>query len=326
MWRRRPVGPSRCMARTEDATARRHLRPPLGRGTGPYAWDAPNAVIAARHNLRLAEVLRFDLNTVAARAALVARGDDPGARRRRAAGVRRPLLRRADAPPGDLLRRGRRRRSSSGQGPTRSCRSSARPSSNPGDAVAVTAPTYPFHALRPQQLGAVVRTCPLGAEFAPDVEQVARRRRRARSCSSSARRTTRPATRSHPAWSSAIVAGSPCPVVLDEAYAEFAGWSAIPMLARYPQLIIVRTMSKRSRSPGCASATPSPGPDAIDLLTGSARPTASASSQRASPPPRCATSRRWRRTSPTSRMRASRWPRDCAPQGRASTPPPPTSC
>ena len=41
-----------------------------------------------------------------------------------------------------------------------------------GDAVVVTAPTYPVHTLRPQQLGATVRVCPLDADFNPDAEQL----------------------------------------------------------------------------------------------------------------------------------------------------------
>jgi hypothetical protein len=43
---------------------------------------------------------------------------------------------------------------------------------DPGDAVVVTAPTYPVHTLRPQQLGATVRVCPLDADFSPDPERL----------------------------------------------------------------------------------------------------------------------------------------------------------
>lgn len=42
----------------------------------------------------------------------------------------------------------------------------------------------------------------------------------------------------------AILAAAPCPVVLDEAYAEFSGGGALPLLATYPHLIILRTLSK----------------------------------------------------------------------------------
>jgi len=42
----------------------------------------------------------------------------------------------------------------------------------------------------------------------------------------------------------AILDAAPCPVVLDEAYAEFAGSGALHLLAAYPHLIILRTLSK----------------------------------------------------------------------------------
>ncbi|MDQ2808054.1 MAG: histidinol-phosphate transaminase [Chloroflexota bacterium] len=42
----------------------------------------------------------------------------------------------------------------------------------------------------------------------------------------------------------AILEAAPCPVVLDEAYAEFAGGGALHLLATHPHLIILRTLSK----------------------------------------------------------------------------------
>ncbi len=42
----------------------------------------------------------------------------------------------------------------------------------------------------------------------------------------------------------AIIAGADCPVVVDEAYMEFYGQSAAPLLAKYQNLIIARTFSK----------------------------------------------------------------------------------
>lgn len=41
-----------------------------------------------------------------------------------------------------------------------------------------------------------------------------------------------------------IVADAPCIVAIDEAYAEFAGTSYIPLLERYPNVVVLRTMSK----------------------------------------------------------------------------------
>jgi histidinol-phosphate aminotransferase len=47
-----------------------------------------------------------------------------------------------------------------------------------------------------------------------------------------------------PAAIEQICAGAPCFVVIDEAYAEFAGTSYISFLDRFPNVIVARTMSK----------------------------------------------------------------------------------
>lgn len=47
-----------------------------------------------------------------------------------------------------------------------------------------------------------------------------------------------------PAAIEQIVAGAPCLVAIDEAYAEFAGSTHLPLMDRYPNVAILRTMSK----------------------------------------------------------------------------------
>ncbi|EAX49008.1 histidinol-phosphate aminotransferase [Thermosinus carboxydivorans Nor1] len=47
-----------------------------------------------------------------------------------------------------------------------------------------------------------------------------------------------------PAVIEKVVAAAPCPVVVDEAYYEFYGQSALPLLKQYANLIVVRTFSK----------------------------------------------------------------------------------
>ena len=46
-----------------------------------------------------------------------------------------------------------------------------------------------------------------------------------------------------PATVERIVAEAPCLVAIDEAYAEFAGTSHLPLMDRYPNVVIFRTMS-----------------------------------------------------------------------------------
>ena len=69
-----------------------------------------------------------------------------------------------------------------------------------------------------------------------------------------------------PATVERIIAESPCPVLLDEAYAEFGDWTGIPLLERYPHLIVVRTMSKAFALAGMRLGYAVAQPEAIDLL------------------------------------------------------------
>lgn len=230
----------------------------------PYGWEAPNAVIAARHNLPLADVLRFDLNTVAARprwwqAAMTTARDDDGPQEYADPSYSELTQLLADYCRVDASQ------VMVGAGADEVLSIIAQTFLDPGDAVAVTAPTYPLHAIRPQQLGAVVRTCPLGAGFAPDIEALL--------AAAVGAKLLYICTPNNPTGNAVapevierIVAGSPCPVVVDEAYAEFMGWSAIPMLARYPQLIVVRTMSKAFAIAGMRLGYAVARPEAIELL------------------------------------------------------------
>ncbi len=263
MWRGGRMADSRCMARTEDAMLEHFARRSVVE-LEPYGWEAPNTTIAARHNLPLADVLRFDLNTMPGRprwwrAAMAAAcdADDPQEYADPSyAALTRLLGDYCGVDAAQVL---------VGAGADEVLAIIAQTFLDPGDAVAVTAPTYPLHALRPQQLGAVVRICPLGAGFAPAVEQLLAAAVGAKLlylCSPN--NPTGNAV--DPAVIERIVAGSPCPVVLDEAYAEFVGWSAIPLLARHPHLIVVRTLSKAFALAGMRLGYAIARPEAIELL------------------------------------------------------------
>ena len=106
--------------------------------------------------------------------------------------------------------------------------------------------TYSFYPVYCGLYGVAYETVPLDDDFADP----RRRLRAARTAaSSSPTRTRRPAACCRWPKSSACVAANPdSVVVIDEAYVDFGGRvSAIPLIDRYPNLLVVQTLSK-SRS------------------------------------------------------------------------------
>lgn len=240
----------------------------------PYGWEAPNATIAARHRLPAESILRFDLNTVSSappswHAAMTAARDEGGPHEYADPTydeLTHLLGAYLDVAPSQIL---------VGAGADEILSIICQTFLDHGDAVVVTAPTYPVHTLRPQQLGATVRVCPLRADFTPDAAALLAAAAGAKLlilCT-----PNNPTGNAFdPATVERIIAASPCPVLLDEAYAEFGDWSAIPLLDRYPHLIIVRTMSKAFALAGMRLGYAVAGPEAIALL-GRLRPTNSIS-------------------------------------------------
>ncbi len=115
----------------------------------------------------------------------------------------------------------------------------------PGDAVITCEPTFGMYTIAPRQHGATVVDAGRAAEtFAVDPAAV--------------RAATGPRTRliflcapNNPTGTAlpeadlrAILDDAPCVVVVDEAYAEIAGSSVLPLLDTYPHLVVLRTLSK----------------------------------------------------------------------------------
>ncbi|HET7094159.1 MAG TPA: histidinol-phosphate transaminase [Thermomicrobiales bacterium] len=114
----------------------------------------------------------------------------------------------------------------------------------PGDAVVISEPTFGVYRPLFAAHGAEVVDAPLTPDFQLDPERVLaaidERTKFVVVCN-----PNNPTGNLFPAADvERIVAEAPCLVVIDEAYAEFAGVSHRPLMDRYPNVAVVRTMSK----------------------------------------------------------------------------------
>jgi histidinol-phosphate aminotransferase len=111
-----------------------------------------------------------------------------------------------------------------------------------------------------------VQRVPLLADFAPDIDGILAAAAGAKiiwHCNPNS--PTGNAT--DPADMERLIAHAPCIVVVDEAYAEYVGWSAVPLIAKYPHLIVVRTMSKAFGMAGMRLACGIAAPDVIGMMS-----------------------------------------------------------
>ena len=94
-------------------------------------------------------------------------------------------------------------------------------------------------------------------DFTLDVDAAARRSSRpARPSRSCARRTTRPASSRRPRRCAGCSPSSAGLLVVDEAYAQFADWSALDVVGEERPLVVVRTFSKTWSMAGAAARLP----------------------------------------------------------------------
>ncbi len=115
---------------------------------------------------------------------------------------------------------------------------------DPGDELIISEPTFGVYRMLASLHGGVTVNVPLTDEFQLDPEAVL-------AAITPRTRIVIICTPNNPTGNvldsgsiEKICAGAPCIVVIDEAYAEFAGVSHIPLMARYPNVMIGRTMSK----------------------------------------------------------------------------------
>jgi histidinol-phosphate aminotransferase len=220
-----------------------------------YSWEATDEGVAERYGLPIERVVRFDLNTSPT---------PPGfLRDLLTAGVFETPL--SEYPPGDyrhLVEAAASRYGVAtsevvpGAGADEILEMCVKAFLPPGRSAVVPVPSYAMYRVVTEQRGGSVIPVPrLGpaAGFVLDLPAVRAAARDAAMvwlCN-----PNNPTGQLEPAGAietlldgiaadAAAADQPPAAVILDEAYAEFSGYSAIPLRHRYPNLVVVRTVSK----------------------------------------------------------------------------------
>jgi histidinol-phosphate aminotransferase len=220
-----------------------------------YAWEATSEEVAARYGLPVETIVRFDLNTSPLPPAVVneilaeGRWDTPL----------------SEYPPSDYRRLTEAAAARYGVAPEELLVGAgadevldliAKAFLAPGQAALIPSPTYAMYRVLTEQRGGGVLDVPrrpAAAGWSLDIGAI-----RAAAAGASVVwlcDPNNPTGRDEPEGtipallerlaSDADAAGRPRPVVVvDEAYAEFAGRSALPLREGHPELIVVRTISK----------------------------------------------------------------------------------
>ncbi len=228
------------------------------RNIEPYAWELSSEAVAARHGLRVRDVIRFDLNTSpfppaswdAAMEAARNEGQPNEYFDTSYAELAESLAGYYGVGTDNLI---------IGAGADEILDITAKTFLDNGDRVVVSVPTYSMYPIVSEQMGATVQRVPLMADFTPDIDGILTAAAGTKiiwHCNPNS--PTGNAT--DPAAMERLIASAPCMVVVDEAYAEYVGWSAVPLIATYANLIVVRTMSKAfgmaGMRLGCGIAAP----------------------------------------------------------------------
>jgi histidinol-phosphate aminotransferase len=220
-----------------------------------YTWEATDEAVAERYGVPLEQVIRFDLNTSPAPPPLIERLLATGQ-------FDHPL---SEYPPSDYRRLTAAAAARYGVSPDEVIVGAgadeildvvAKAFLPPGSAAVIPAPTYSMYRVLTEQRGARVLAVPRR----PRTEGWSLDRAAVRRAAGSANvvwlcSPNNPTALPEPDGlveallddlaSDAAAAGRPAPVVvLDEAYAEFAGRSLTPLRESYPRLVVVRTASK----------------------------------------------------------------------------------
>jgi histidinol-phosphate aminotransferase len=230
----------------------------------PYVWELSSEAVAARHGMRVEDVLRFDLNT----SPFPPGPWDAAMERARREGLPNeyfdtgyeeltPLFGAYCGVPADHV--------VVGAGADEVLDVVAKAFLDNGDPTVTSEPSYAMYPIVTAQLGGLVRRVPLREDCSPDVDGLLAAARDAKIlwvCNPNSPTSNA----ADPADVERLVREAPCMVVVDEAYAEYAGWSAAPLVAANPNLIVVKTMSKAFSMAGMRLAWGVAQPPVIDLL------------------------------------------------------------
>ncbi|MDP2717353.1 MAG: aminotransferase class I/II-fold pyridoxal phosphate-dependent enzyme, partial [Candidatus Micrarchaeota archaeon] len=206
-----------------------------------YAWEESSASIARRFGLQEGDVIRFDMNTnpvilPAVAQALARLGKEPVNEYPApdygnvVAGIGRYL----GVDENQVVL---------GAGGDEVIDVIAKAFLEKGDTSVISTPTYSMFKIASQSYGAKVVEVPRGPDFSVDVEALADAAKKSKLlwvCNPNS-----PTGNAEPISKiQALLESTSATVVVDEAYAEFGGQSAVPLVGRFENLLVVRTLSK----------------------------------------------------------------------------------
>jgi histidinol-phosphate aminotransferase len=115
---------------------------------------------------------------------------------------------------------------------------------DPGDNIIISEPTFGVYQMLASALGAETIDVPLNADFQLDADGVLAAINDRTKIVVICTPNNPTGNNLDPAAIEKIVANAPCIVAIDEAYMEFAGVTYLPLQQKYPNVAILRTMSK----------------------------------------------------------------------------------
>lgn len=215
----------------------------------PYQWELSTVEVARRYGLSPAEVIRFDTNTnpflpfefsekLPEYGITIPTVNEYGDASY--AGLRSALANYHNCTPEQVV---------VGAGADELIDMVAKLFLDNGDRAVNATPTYPVYALATELMGAKMLEVPRGPapDFAIEIEQVAKVALEQEAKIVWLCNPNNPTASANPVsdieWLLEKLDGRAA-VAIDEAYAEFWKQSALPLVARYPNLLIIRTFSK----------------------------------------------------------------------------------